>query len=68
MVINTSAAGKVGVSLYSFLGQDIINREVMFNEPGSHTVTLDVSHLSPGIYFYTVSLGAQTAGGKLVVE
>ena len=68
MDINTSASGKVCISLYSLLAQDVVHMEVMFNEPGSHTVSLDVSHLSPGIYFYTVSLGAQTAGGKLVVE
>ena len=66
--VQTTEKGNISIVLSSVSGQSVAYKQCHFNEPGSHTVSLDVSHLSPGIYFYTVSLGAQTASGKLVVE
>ncbi len=67
-IINISEAGWAKIHLFSFLGQSSEYKECYFSECGEQDVMLDVSNLTPGIYFYTVSLGAQRASGKLVVE
>jgi hypothetical protein len=35
---------------------------------GSHSLTIDASVLAPGVYFYTVTAGAQTITRKMIVE
>ena len=35
---------------------------------GNHDITLDVSSLSPGVYFYTVTMGSEKITKKMVVQ
>ncbi|MCX6287896.1 MAG: T9SS type A sorting domain-containing protein [Bacteroidetes bacterium] len=68
LILNLPETGFITLDFYSLLGQRELHKEYSFLESGEHTVKLDVSNLIPGIYFYTVSLGAQRVSGKLIVE
>jgi arginine repressor len=62
--INSSLPGKVKVSIYNILGQNIITQE-----SDSHTIYLNSNDFSEGIYFYRAMIGDTFIGnGKFVVE
>ncbi len=67
-LMNLPETGNFRIDIYSLLGENVLCRELTEGEPGQHSVTLEISNLSPGIYFYTVTQGSQRACGKLLVE
>ena len=66
--LNIPSPGKVSIDCYSVQGNQVLHKEYQFGKSGQNTVKLDVSSFLAGIYFYTVSLGAQSTSGKLVVK
>lgn len=58
----------VRVDLYNFLGQHIKLLLETDVKRGPHSFDLDVSDLSPGLYFYEINTGAETQLAKLVVQ
>ena len=67
-MMNFPETGNVRIDIYSLLGENVLCRELTEGEPGQQFVNLDISTLSPGIYFYTVTEGSQRVSGKLLVE
>lgn len=67
-MMNLPETGNVEIAIYSLLGENVLYREFIEREPGQHSLTLDISSLSPGIYFYIVTQGSQRVSGKLLVE
>ena len=68
LVMDIPETSLVVIDFYSGLGEHIFHKEFDFPLPGRHAVNLDVSHFTPGIYFYAVSLKAQRTSGKLIVD
>jgi hypothetical protein len=68
LVMDIPETGLVVIDFYSVLGEHLFHKEFDFSLPGRHIATLDVSHFTPGIYFYAVSLKAQRTSGKLIVD
>ena len=50
------------------MGQKVVSLDKGIVNPGSHRMAIDASQLKPGIYFYTVRIGAETYTHKMVVE
>jgi len=66
--LTLTSSGNISIDLYSVMGQCMLHRDCSFRESGNHSVGLDLTGLSPGIYFYSVSMGSEKASGKLIVE
>ena len=58
----------VSVDIYNFLGQKVKTLQNGTIAAGTHRYVIDCNDLSGGIYFYTVTIGADTYTHKMVVE
>jgi hypothetical protein len=52
---------------------DVFDRPLVFLDngltgPGRHTITLDISRLTSGIYLYIVSIGNEHYTHRMIVE
>ena len=58
----------VAVEIYNITGQKVFEIPAQVLNAGINPVTLDVSGLTSGIYFYKVSVGDETFSHKMIVE
>jgi hypothetical protein len=58
----------VSVSIVNVVGQIIKKTDMGTMNTGNNIITLDVSDLSPGIYYYTVQVDEQKATRKMIVQ
>lgn len=68
IMVSLKQPGNVTISLFNITGQKVsadLTRYVPF---GTYPVSLDVSGLPGGIYFYQVNTGNESFTGKLIVE
>ncbi|MEI7981902.1 MAG: T9SS type A sorting domain-containing protein, partial [Bacteroidota bacterium] len=66
--INLDQASHVTLDICNIMGQKVVSLDKGIVNPGSHRMAIDASQLKPGIYFYTVRIGAETYTHKMVVE
>lgn len=62
-----SSAGKVKLSIYNVLGQEL---EILLDKqltPGKHSVTFDASDLPSGVYIYSLKSGSQVLNRKMLL-
>jgi hypothetical protein len=57
----------VSLKVFDILGREVATLVHQTMEPGEHSVTLDASTLSSGMYFYRLVAGAFTETRKLMV-
>lgn len=57
----------VQLSLFDIVGKNILELNQGIQSSGNHNLNLDVSSLSSGIYFYTISAGNSKMTGKISV-
>ncbi|MDP4117445.1 MAG: carboxypeptidase regulatory-like domain-containing protein [Bacteroidota bacterium] len=60
-------ATNVVVKVFNVLGAEVATLVNGFQSAGSHSITFNASHLSSGIYLYTIKAGNFTATKKLVL-
>jgi hypothetical protein len=65
--IKILSTSEIGVELRNITGGLVQKIENGTMKPGSHLIRLDVSDLSPGIYFYTVTINSEQITRKMVV-
>jgi aminopeptidase N len=61
-------AGEVSVELFDITGKRVKEIADGFMQNGSHSISLDVQDLNPGIYFYSLTSGGESVSGKMVVQ
>lgn len=61
-------SGNVEISVYNILGKKVATLVNGYKQAGSHTVTLDASMLSSGIYFYKITSGSFSQTKKMILE
>ena len=66
--VNLVRATDVSLTVSNIAGANVINIRKGLLSAGYHDLTLDVSTLSPGIYFYTVMMGSEKETRKIVVQ
>ncbi len=66
--VNLSKSSPVSIVVNSLTGQQVSSVNYGTMGAGSHTLTLDASNLTSGVYFYTVTIGDQKATNKLVIK
>lgn len=58
----------VRVNVTNMIGQTVLSLPVQKMNKGNNPVSLDVSGLKPGVYFYTVEAGSQAVTKKMIVK
>lgn len=67
--INYSVAedGNVSIKLFSILGEEITVMVNEFHRAGNYTISFSGSHISSGIYYYTLNSGSYSATRKMIL-
>ena len=66
--VTLNKAVNVKIDVEDILGQNLYSENKGKLGVGVHTVTLNTSYLSAGVYFYTVTAGDEKATGKMIVK
>lgn len=61
-------ASYLSVQVHNMVGQKVAEIQKGWVRPGIHSLTLDVSGLQDGVYFYTVSAGSDSMTKKMIVR
>ena len=61
-------SSNVNLSVSDITGKVVMSNNIKNMEAGNHILTIEASHLKPGIYFYTLTSGANTITKKMIVE
>ncbi|MCF8338241.1 MAG: T9SS type A sorting domain-containing protein [Bacteroidales bacterium] len=64
----SKTSGTVKLKLYDLAGAVIRSREIAISRPGEHTLSLNVTDLKPGMYFYELNDGWGKSTHKLIVK
>ena len=64
---SVAKAGQVQLTVYDMLGKEIATLVNEAKPAGQYTVSFDGSDLSSGIYFYTLTAGAQQSTNKMML-
>jgi hypothetical protein len=66
--VELDKAANIGFEIFNMTGQKVFELPVKAMNAGFNTISFDVSALTSGIYFYTVSNGAEKVSHKLIVK
>ena len=66
--VELDKAANIGFEIFNMNGQKVFELPVKAMNAGFNTISFDVSALTSGIYFYTVSNGAEKVSHKLIVK
>ncbi|MCB2207731.1 MAG: T9SS type A sorting domain-containing protein [Bacteroidetes bacterium] len=66
--VTLNEGASVNVEIYSLTGQMISMKDYGYKMAGTHTLDMNASELASGVYFYTVSNGAQKVTHKMIVQ
>jgi hypothetical protein len=66
--IELKKAGNIAISLLDQLGRTVITREMGTFNQGNHRVSLDISSLSPGVYYLQTATAGEKMTQKVVVR
>ncbi len=66
--VELDKAANIGFEIFNMTGQKVFELPVKSMNAGFNTISFDVSALTSGIYFYTVSNGAEKVSHKLIVK
>lgn len=61
-------SGNVSLKLFDVLGNEVAELVNEYRAGGNHTISLDASSLSSGIYFYTISVNDFVQTKKMILE
>ncbi|MCK4406204.1 MAG: T9SS type A sorting domain-containing protein [Bacteroidales bacterium] len=67
VTVNLEKASELSLEVFNLTGQKVYEINNGKVKPGSFTLTIDASKLSPGVYFYTVYAGEDKVTKKMVV-
>lgn len=65
--VDAKKVGNIHFSVCNILGQ-VVYKENIKSGTGDNTINLVVSHLEPGVYFYTVDMGVGAITKKMIVK
>jgi len=66
--VTLARTAPVSLALYSLTGVMVMELNKGTLPEGSHVITLDASSLTPGVYFYTVTMGQDKVTRKMIVR
>ena len=66
--INTTEPGNLRIELTNLIGQQVLNLDKGHVSTGNHLVTLDVTGLEAGTYFYTVFINGEKVTKRMIIQ
>lgn len=66
--ITLEQTSQLSMEVYTLTGQRVMVEDYGIKQSGSHTITLDGTQLSSGIYFYTLTAGENQITRKMMVD
>jgi len=66
--VTLSQGADLSLEVYSLTGQMVNTANYGYKTAGTHTLAINANDLTPGIYFYTVSTGANKVTRKMIVQ
>jgi len=66
--VELGQAATVGFEVFNMTGQKVYEIPARSMNAGTYSVTFDASSLTSGVYFYTVSTGAEKVTHKMIVK
>ncbi len=66
--IGLNRSSELVVEVHTLIGQMVSSKDYGLLTSGQHTLTIDGSKLSPGVYFFTVKAGDSKITRKMIVE
>lgn len=68
ITIETLESTNAGLELYNMTGQKVMSVPVRRLQTGMNEIMLDVTGMTTGVYFYTVTAGSEKATRKMIVN
>jgi hypothetical protein len=68
VTINLNEGSYTSLEVFTLTGQMVSSKDYGYLTNGSHTLTINGSDLSSGVYFYTVKAGENKMTRKMIVE
>ncbi|NQU88574.1 MAG: T9SS type A sorting domain-containing protein [Mariniphaga sp.] len=68
VIVRLEKASQLSLEAFNMTGQKVYEISNGKVGAGSHTLTIDASNLSPGVYFYTVFAGEDAVTKKMIVN
>ena len=68
VVVTLKENTKVSLDVFNTIGQKVITQNQQELSIGTHTLKIDGTTLTPGIYFYTVKAGNSSISRKMIVK
>lgn len=68
ITIDLKKAANLSLEITNLMGQQVMNLEKGKAMAGTHSFELNVSNLTPGVYFYTVHADMQSVTKKMIVQ
>ncbi|OFZ06659.1 MAG: hypothetical protein A2338_00890 [Bacteroidetes bacterium RIFOXYB12_FULL_41_6] len=66
--VSLNIASNVSLEVYTLTGQKVVANSYGLKSIGNHTLKIDGSQLTTGVYFYTVTAGQNKVTHKMMVE
>lgn len=66
--VTLNAASNISMEVYTLTGQKVAMNDYGFQTTGIHTIAIDGSQLTTGIYFYTITAGENKVTRKMMVD
>jgi hypothetical protein len=66
--VNLAKSAKLGMVVTNLIGQKVYEVAANTVDAGTHTLSIDASKLSSGVYFYTVTADNNSITKKMIVE
>ncbi len=66
--VDLNESANLSMEVYTLTGQKVAMNDYGFKTAGSHTITIDGSQLTTGIYFYTITAGDNKVTRKMMVD
>ncbi len=66
--VTLSEGSSLDMDVYTLTGQKVSSKSYGHLSTGTHTLTIDGSNLTSGVYFYTITAGESKVTRKMIVE
>ena len=68
ITVTLAESSDLSLEVYSITGQQVLRQDYGYTAKGTTTITINGNDLTPGVYFYTVTVGENKVTHKMIVE
>ncbi|HNV49867.1 MAG TPA: T9SS type A sorting domain-containing protein [Bacteroidales bacterium] len=68
LILEVNKPSKISVEVINLTGQKVLEIPTKFFPVGNHNIRLNISTLTPGVYFYSINNGIENQTKKMIVK